>query len=271
MTPGLLSFNSSTSRITLRACLGLALILGAIWMVQANMPGTAMAFVQVPSDKPSFLRSRSLRFPKEKHEEFMRRAIANSRKAGVEYKTGGAFGAVIVDNEGKVIADGMNHVVAQNDPTWHAEMHAIRQACALLKKPKLDGCILYTSSEPCPMCLATVYWAGSGWGLLRRGGCRFEEIRQFRRRLHLWRIRQADERPCDLRAGAATPGSRRSVEGVLQSQGQGRLLKSLCYLLEKARSRLVGKTGARRIGRGRGVKDGPATIDSTLKVGKVDT
>ena len=99
------------------------------------------------------------RFPKEKHEEFMRRAIANSRKAGVEYKTGGAFGAVIVDKDGNVIADGMNHVVAQNDPTWHGEMHAIRQACALLKKPKLDGCILYTSSEPCPMCLATAYWA----------------------------------------------------------------------------------------------------------------
>jgi tRNA(Arg) A34 adenosine deaminase TadA len=86
--------------------------------------------------------------------------ITNARRAGVEYKTGGAFGAVIVDKEGRVLADGMNHVVAQNDPTWHAEMHAIRQACALLKKPKLDGCILYTSSEPCPMCLATAYWVG---------------------------------------------------------------------------------------------------------------
>jgi tRNA(Arg) A34 adenosine deaminase TadA len=115
----------------------------------------------VPSDKPAMTREEILaRFPREKHEEFMRRAIANSRKAGVEYKTGGAFGAVIVDAEGNVLADGMNHVVAQNDPTWHGEMHAIRQACALLKKPKLDGCILYTSSEPCPMCLATAYWAG---------------------------------------------------------------------------------------------------------------
>ena len=90
----------------------------------------------------------------------MRRAIANSRKAGVEYKTGGAFGAVIVARDGTVLADGVNHVVAQNDPTWHAEMHAIRQACALLKSPKLDGCILYTSAEPCPMCMATAYWAG---------------------------------------------------------------------------------------------------------------
>lgn len=115
----------------------------------------------VPSDSPRISKEEILaRFPIEKHNEFLRRAIANSRKAGVEYKTGGAFGAVIVDIDGNVLADGMNHVVAQNDPTWHAEMHAIRQACALLKSPKLKGCILYTSSEPCPMCLATVYWAG---------------------------------------------------------------------------------------------------------------
>jgi len=100
------------------------------------------------------------RFPRAKHEEFMRRAIANSRKAGVEYKTGGAFGAVIVSSDGTVLADGINEVIAQNDPSWHAEVHAIRQACALLKSPKLNGCILYTSSEPCPMCLAAVYWAG---------------------------------------------------------------------------------------------------------------
>jgi guanine deaminase len=138
-----------------------ALILGATCMVRVTQSGTAMAFVQVPSDKPKICAEQILaRFPQAKHEEFMRRAIANSRKAGLEYKTGGAFGAVIVDEEGHVIADGVNHVVAQNDPTWHAEMHAIRQACALLKKPKLDGCILYTSAEPCPMCLATVYWAG---------------------------------------------------------------------------------------------------------------
>ncbi|WP_337175512.1 nucleoside deaminase [Paludisphaera sp.] len=121
----------------------------------------ALNALGVPSDRPRITPSEVLaRFPREKHEEFMRRAIANSRKAGVEYKTGGAFGAVIVDADGVVIADGVNHVVAQNDPTWHGEMHAIRQACALLKKPKLEGCILYSSSQPCPMCLATAYWAG---------------------------------------------------------------------------------------------------------------
>ncbi len=100
------------------------------------------------------------RFPAEKHEEFMRRSIADSRIAGIEKRTGGAFGAVIVDRAGNVIADGTNQVVANNDPTWHAEMQAIRDACARLKVNKLDGCIIYASSEPCPMCLATCYWAG---------------------------------------------------------------------------------------------------------------
>src|SRR5262245_34295064 len=123
MTTKLLSLNGRAARSTAGVCLGFAVIVGAIWMVQATRSATAMAFVQVPSDKPRMTAEQiSARFPKEKHEEFMRRAIANSRMAGLEYKTGGAFGAVIVDREGRVIADGVNHVVAQNDPTWHAEM-----------------------------------------------------------------------------------------------------------------------------------------------------
>lgn len=100
------------------------------------------------------------RFPAAKHEAFMRKAIANSRVAGVEKHTGGAFGAVIVDRDGKIVAEGSNHVVSNFDPTWHGEMEAMRNACGKLKVLKLDGCILYTSSEPCPMCLATAYWAG---------------------------------------------------------------------------------------------------------------
>jgi tRNA(Arg) A34 adenosine deaminase TadA len=100
------------------------------------------------------------RFPMAKHEEFMRRAIANSRVAGVEKRTGGAFGSVIVDRDGHIVAEGSNHVVSHFDPTWHGEMEAIRNACAKLKALKLEGCILYTSSEPCPMCLSTAYWAG---------------------------------------------------------------------------------------------------------------
>ena len=158
-------------RVALGVMFSAAIVCGISWMLQATSPRTAMAFLPVAkpeaqsgetaSAKPPISAAEiQARFPSEKHEEFMRRAIANSRKAGVEYKTGGAFGAVIVDRNGEVIADGVNHVIAQNDPTWHGEMHAIRQACALLKKPKLDGCVLYTSSEPCPMCLATAYWAG---------------------------------------------------------------------------------------------------------------
>ena len=100
------------------------------------------------------------RFPAARHEEFMRKAIANSRMAGVEKRTGGAFGAVIVDRDGRIVAEGSNHVVSNYDPTWHGEMEAIRNACAAQKALKLDGCILYTSSEPCPMCMATAYWAG---------------------------------------------------------------------------------------------------------------
>jgi guanine deaminase len=155
-----MGLKAHTGRISLCLILTVAVVFGVFWLVPGMTTGTAMAFVQIASEKPKISAEHILaRFPKEKHEEFMRRAIANSRKAGVEYKTGGAFGAVIVNKDGLVISDGMNLVVAQNDPTWHAEMHAMRQACALLKSPKLDGCILYTSSEPCPMCLATCYWA----------------------------------------------------------------------------------------------------------------
>jgi guanine deaminase len=92
------------------------------------------------------------------NEEFMKRAIALSRKASIEEKTGGVFGAVIV-KDGKIIAEGYNQVKKHNDPTWHAEMQAIREACKKLGTPHLDGCVMYTSAECCPMCLATAYWA----------------------------------------------------------------------------------------------------------------
>lgn len=72
---------------------------------------------------------------------------------------GGPFGAVIVrDNE--VIATGTNRVTANNDPTAHAEVSAIREACSKEKNFKLEGCTCYTSCEPCPMCLSALYWAG---------------------------------------------------------------------------------------------------------------
>ena len=72
---------------------------------------------------------------------------------------GGPFGAVIVRN-GEVIATGTNRVTANNDPTAHAEVSAIREACAKVENFKLEGCVCYTSCEPCPMCLSALYWAG---------------------------------------------------------------------------------------------------------------
>jgi tRNA(Arg) A34 adenosine deaminase TadA len=72
---------------------------------------------------------------------------------------GGPFGAVIV-RDGEVIATGTNRVTANNDPTAHAEVSAIREACAKEQNFKLTGCTCYTSCEPCPMCLSALYWAG---------------------------------------------------------------------------------------------------------------
>lgn len=92
------------------------------------------------------------------HEVFMKRAIELSRKASMEEKTGGVFGAVVV-KEGKIVGEGYNQVMKTHDPTWHAEMQAIREASKTLGTPHLEGCILYTSAECCPMCLAASYWA----------------------------------------------------------------------------------------------------------------
>lgn len=89
--------------------------------------------------------------------EFMRRAIDLSIE---NIDTGGGpFGAVIV-RDGKLIASGTNRVVPNNDPTAHAEVVAIRNACRELETFDLSGCTVYTSCEPCPMCLSALYWAG---------------------------------------------------------------------------------------------------------------
>lgn len=93
----------------------------------------------------------------EKGEQFMREAIRLSiEKMQAGY--GGPFGAVVVRN-GEIIARGFNNVTSSNDPTAHAEVDAIRKACAVLQKHQLDDCELYTSCEPCPMCLGAIYWA----------------------------------------------------------------------------------------------------------------
>jgi len=90
-------------------------------------------------------------------EAFMRQAIAVSA-AGMRGGTGGPFGAVVV-MDGKVIAEGSNAVTSSNDPTAHAEIVAIRRACEALGRFDLRGATVYTSCEPCPMCLAALYWA----------------------------------------------------------------------------------------------------------------
>ena len=92
------------------------------------------------------------------NEAFMKKAVELSRRASIIEKTGGVFGAVIV-KDGKIIGEGYNQVIKNNDPTWHAEMHAIREACKKLGTPHLEGCDLYTSAECCPMCLSAAYWA----------------------------------------------------------------------------------------------------------------
>ncbi|WP_305067604.1 nucleoside deaminase [Tellurirhabdus bombi] len=91
------------------------------------------------------------------HEEAIREAIQLARE-GMEAGQGGPFGAVIV-KDGQIVGRGFNQVIATNDPTAHAEMVAIRDACRNLGSVQLEGCTLYTSCEPCPMCLGAIYWA----------------------------------------------------------------------------------------------------------------
>ena len=91
-------------------------------------------------------------------DKYMKRAKENAEK-GIEKQEGGPFGVVIVDKSGKIIADGNNKVLKNNDPTAHAEIVAIRKACKKLDTYDLSNYILYTSCEPCPMCLSAIIWA----------------------------------------------------------------------------------------------------------------
>lgn len=93
----------------------------------------------------------------DQQKKFMREAIRLSME-NVQSGNGGPFGTVIVKN-GKIIATGVNEVTKSNDPTAHAEMIAIRNACEKLNSFQLDGCDIYCSCEPCPMCLGAIYWA----------------------------------------------------------------------------------------------------------------
>ncbi len=92
-----------------------------------------------------------------REEKFMQEAIALSQK-GIHHNDGGPFGCVIVKDD-VIVGRGNNKVTSTNDPTAHAEVVAIRDACKNLNTFQLDGCEVYTSCEPCPMCLGAIYWA----------------------------------------------------------------------------------------------------------------
>jgi tRNA(Arg) A34 adenosine deaminase TadA len=93
----------------------------------------------------------------DKHNSFMARAIQLSLE-NIRSGRGGPFAAVVV-KDGKIIAEGANCVTSTNDPTAHAEVVAIREACKSLRMFELKGCEIYTTCEPCPMCLGAIYWA----------------------------------------------------------------------------------------------------------------
>ncbi|MCB0611287.1 MAG: nucleoside deaminase [Lewinellaceae bacterium] len=93
-------------------------------------------------------------------QKFLQLAIELAQ-TGIDRNAGGPFGAVIV-RDGQIIGSGYNRVTSSNDPTAHAEVEAIREACRLIGSFQLDGCTIYASCEPCPMCLGAIYWARPG-------------------------------------------------------------------------------------------------------------
>lgn len=93
----------------------------------------------------------------QEHQRFLKRAIELAAE-NMQTGKGGPFGAVIV-KDGKILAEGFNQVTSANDPTRHAEVDAIRKACQKLNAFELKDCVIYSSCEPCPMCLGAIYWA----------------------------------------------------------------------------------------------------------------
>ena len=93
----------------------------------------------------------------DREKKFLERAIELSRR-GMKDGDGGPFGCIIVKDD-KIVGEGWNKVTSSNDPTAHAEVVAIRDACERLDTYQLTGCEIYTSCEPCPMCLGAIYWA----------------------------------------------------------------------------------------------------------------
>lgn len=94
----------------------------------------------------------------EQDRHFMQKAIELAKK-GMDNDLGGPFGAIIVNSRGEIVGEGCNRVTSTNDPTAHAEVVAIRDACQNLDAYQLQDCTIYSSCEPCPMCLGAIYWA----------------------------------------------------------------------------------------------------------------
>lgn len=90
--------------------------------------------------------------------KYMEEAIEEAKK-GVSQEEGGPFGAIIVSTDGKIISRGHNQVLSTNDPTAHAEIVAIRKACQSLNTKDLSNCVIYSTCEPCPMCLSAIIWS----------------------------------------------------------------------------------------------------------------
>lgn len=95
---------------------------------------------------------------KDKNLHYLKKAIELASN-GMKANDGGPFGAIVVDKNGQIIGQGNNKVTSTNDPTAHAEIVAIRDACKNINAFQLEGCTIYSSCEPCPMCLGAIYWA----------------------------------------------------------------------------------------------------------------
>ena len=145
------------------------------------------------------------------NKEFMRKAIELSVE---NVKNGGGpFGAVIVKGD-EIVATGVNRVTAHNDPTAHAEVSAIREACRRLGTFDLSGCEIYTSCEPCPMCLGAIYWAHLD--KIYYGNNKDDSRHRIRRFLYLRRTGSPPSKPQESHGRTAARRSHRSFRPVAQ-------------------------------------------------------
>jgi guanine deaminase len=126
------------------------------------------------------------------HSSFMKMAVDEASR-GMRTGAGGPFGAIIT-RDGKIIGKGHNTVLKSNDPTAHAEVNAIRNACRQLKSPHLSGAVIYSNFEPCPMCLSAIYWADIRTLYFARGRADAEKMGFMDKHLYEELSMEADQR-----------------------------------------------------------------------------